>query len=84
MDPTLKAPFVQDPRKRSPGPTRQELFVAYCSYSFRSPPPGSQGPTRQELGVLELLCSLYSKGPDGPLGATERRDHMDRGRARKC
>ena len=41
MDPTLKAPFVQGPRERCPGPTRQEPFVAYCSFSLRSPPPGS-------------------------------------------
>ena len=41
MDPTLKAPLVQGPRERCPGPTRQEPFVAYCSFSLRSPPPGS-------------------------------------------
>ena len=46
MDPTLKAPFVQGSRERCPGPTRQEPFVAYCSFSLRSPPPGSpNGPT---------------------------------------
>ena len=182
MDPTLKAPFVQGSRERCPGPTRQEPFVAYCSFSLRSPPPGSPtwsyrklwsyrcprpftlclppfvhgprgrcpGPTRQKpfgaycpfpfalhhrgvvathaartaghqpclhhctsrspsqealfppahprsrvrgthqvwsnhsLGVLELSCSLYPRGPYGPLRAMERRDPMDRGRTRKC
>ena len=182
MDPTLRAPFVQGPRERCPGPTRQEPFVAYCSFSLRSPPPGSPtwsyrklwsyrcprpftlclppfvhgprgrcpGPTRQKpfgaycpfpfalhhrgvvathaartaghqpclhhctsrspsqealfppahprsrvrgthqvwsnhsLGVLELSCSLYPRGPYGPLRAMERRDPMDRGRTRKC
>ena len=181
MDPTLKAPFVQGSRERCPGPTRQEPFVAYCSFSLRSPPPGSptwsyrklwsyrcprpftlclpsrlytargggvQGPhgrnhlahvlspslsttgvsspptqrgppgtnhvstttsrspsqealfppahprsrvrgthqvwSNHSLGVLELSCSLYPRGPYGPLRAMERRDPMDGGRTRKC
>ena len=58
MDPTLKAPFVQGPRKRSPRPTRHELFVAYCSYFFPSPAPGSPRPTRQELFVA--YCSIHN------------------------
>ena len=66
MDPTLKAPFVQGPRKRSPRPTRHELFVAYCSYFFPSPAPGSPRPTRQELFVAYCSYSFPSPPPGSP------------------
>ena len=76
MDPTLKAPSVQGPRKRSPGPTRQELFVAYCRFRQggyavilrrRCDPfisPGNPGPRDHVIGADQ--DAVFIHGPRGP------------------